>query len=77
MHCGKTFINAGHTANREYFLPCPSPQLRMSFIVFSTEGKILMSLTEDRWVQIPLERLLIPLVSIMKLKRVSFNPGLF
>uniref|UniRef100_A0A3Q2YXT0 Anthrax toxin receptor 1 n=1 Tax=Hippocampus comes TaxID=109280 RepID=A0A3Q2YXT0_HIPCM len=25
-----------------------SPQLRMSFIVFSTEGKILMSLTEDR-----------------------------
>ncbi|XP_029999534.1 anthrax toxin receptor 1 [Sphaeramia orbicularis] len=25
-----------------------SPQLRMSFIVFSTEGRILMSLTEDR-----------------------------
>ncbi|KAM4577410.1 anthrax toxin receptor 1 [Odontesthes bonariensis] len=25
-----------------------SPQLRMSFIVFSTEGQILMSLTEDR-----------------------------
>ncbi|XP_056274550.1 anthrax toxin receptor 1 [Pseudoliparis swirei] len=25
-----------------------SPQLRMSFIVFSTEGEILMSLTEDR-----------------------------
>lgn len=38
----------------------------MSFIVFSTEGKILMSLTEDRWVQIPLERLLIPLFSIMR-----------
>lgn len=65
MHCGKTFINTGHTANREYFLPCPSPQLRMSFIVFSTEGRILMSLTEDRWVQIPLETLLIPLFSIM------------
>uniref|UniRef100_A0A7N8Y9U8 Anthrax toxin receptor 1 n=1 Tax=Mastacembelus armatus TaxID=205130 RepID=A0A7N8Y9U8_9TELE len=28
--------------------PCSSPQLRMSFIVFSTEGRILMSLTEDR-----------------------------
>uniref|UniRef100_A0A8C9XWG2 Anthrax toxin receptor 1 n=1 Tax=Sander lucioperca TaxID=283035 RepID=A0A8C9XWG2_SANLU len=28
-----------------------SPQLRMSFIVFSTEGSILMSLTEDRWVE--------------------------
>uniref|UniRef100_A0A673BQY6 Anthrax toxin receptor 1 n=1 Tax=Sphaeramia orbicularis TaxID=375764 RepID=A0A673BQY6_9TELE len=28
-----------------------SPQLRMSFIVFSTEGRILMSLTEDRWVE--------------------------
>lgn len=27
----------------------PSPQLRMSFIVFSTEGRILMPLTEDRW----------------------------
>lgn len=66
MHCGKTFINTGHRANREYFLPCPSPQLRMSFIVFSTEGRILMSLTEDRWVQIPLERLLIPLFSIMQ-----------
>uniref|UniRef100_A0A668AXJ5 Anthrax toxin receptor 1 n=1 Tax=Myripristis murdjan TaxID=586833 RepID=A0A668AXJ5_9TELE len=26
-----------------------SPQLRMSFIVFSTEGRILMGLTEDRW----------------------------
>lgn len=25
-----------------------SPQLRMSFIVFSTEGRILMALTEDR-----------------------------
>lgn len=27
----------------------------MSFIVFSTEGKILMGLTEDRWVQIPFQ----------------------
>uniref|UniRef100_A0AAQ4RYY5 VWFA domain-containing protein n=1 Tax=Gasterosteus aculeatus aculeatus TaxID=481459 RepID=A0AAQ4RYY5_GASAC len=36
-----------------------SPQLRMSFIVFSTEGTILMSLTEDRWVQIPSKRLVI------------------
>lgn len=35
------------------FLCCCSPQLRMSFIVFSTEGRILMSLTEDRWVFIP------------------------
>uniref|UniRef100_A0A8C5AVM9 VWFA domain-containing protein n=1 Tax=Gadus morhua TaxID=8049 RepID=A0A8C5AVM9_GADMO len=26
-----------------------SPQLRMSFIVFSTEGRTLMKLTEDRW----------------------------
>lgn len=26
-----------------------SPQLRMSFIVFSTDGRILMPLTEDRW----------------------------
>uniref|UniRef100_A0A3Q3WNL1 Anthrax toxin receptor 1 n=1 Tax=Mola mola TaxID=94237 RepID=A0A3Q3WNL1_MOLML len=26
----------------------PSPQLRMSFIVFSTEGRTLMALTEDR-----------------------------
>lgn len=26
-----------------------SPQLRMSFIVFSTEGRILMALTEDRY----------------------------
>lgn len=34
----------------------------MSFIVFSTEGRILMSLTEDRWVQIPL--------------KTSFNPSL-
>lgn len=31
----------------------------MSFIVFSTEGRILMSLTEDRWVQISWETLLI------------------
>lgn len=43
--------------------PCPSPQLRMSFIVFSTEGRILMSLTEDRWVQIP--------------SKTAFNPLLF
>lgn len=66
MHSGKTLINTGHTANRENVLPCPSPQLRMSFIVFSTEGRILMSLTEDRWVQIPLERLVVPLFSIMQ-----------
>lgn len=33
-----------------FFILCPySPQLRMSFIVFSTEGRILMPLTEDRW----------------------------
>lgn len=67
MRCGKTLINTGHTANTEYSLPCPSPQLRMSFIVFSTEGRILMSLTEDRWVQIPLESpTLIPLFSIVQ-----------
>lgn len=30
------------------FLFFCSPQLRMSFIVFSTEGRILMKLTEDR-----------------------------
>ena len=30
--------------------PHLSPQLRMSFIVFSTEGRTLMKLTEDRWV---------------------------
>lgn len=81
MHCGETWINTGRTANGEHFLPCPSPQLRMSFIVFSTEGRILMSLTEDRWVQIPLERLLIPLFSIMRLKWTqltdSFNLGIF
>ncbi|XP_023657802.1 anthrax toxin receptor 1 [Paramormyrops kingsleyae] len=35
-----------------------SPQLRMSFIVFSTEGKILMRLTEDRdWIRKGLEEL--------------------
>lgn len=48
----------------------------MSFIVFSTEGRILMSLTEDRWVQIPSERLLIPLFSVMQLKRMSLIPDL-
>lgn len=26
----------------------PSPMLRMSFIVFSTQGKIIMKLTENR-----------------------------
>uniref|UniRef100_A0A3P8WAH0 Anthrax toxin receptor 1 n=1 Tax=Cynoglossus semilaevis TaxID=244447 RepID=A0A3P8WAH0_CYNSE len=31
-----------------FSLSFPSPQLRMSFIVFSTEGTILMRLTEDR-----------------------------
>lgn len=48
----------------------------MSFIVFSTEGRILMSLTEDRWVQIPSERLLIPLFSVMQLKGMSLIPDL-
>lgn len=81
MHCGKTFVDTGHTANRECSLPRPSPQLRMSFIVFSTEGRILMSLTEDRWVQFPLEILLIPLFPIMQQEWIwladSFNLGCF
>lgn len=38
------------TCNNHLWCFCfPSPQLRMSFIVFSTEGRILMPLTEDRW----------------------------
>lgn len=73
---GKHVSRNGYCANREYFLSCPSPQLRMSFIVFSTEGRILMSLTEDRWVQIPSERLLIPLLSVMQLKGMSLIPDL-
>lgn len=32
-----------------FFSPPSSPQLRMSFIVFSTDGTILMELTEDRY----------------------------
>lgn len=39
-----------------FSLSFPSPQLRMSFIVFSTEGTILMRLTEDRWVQISFKK---------------------
>uniref|UniRef100_A0AAY4AQG4 Anthrax toxin receptor 1 n=1 Tax=Denticeps clupeoides TaxID=299321 RepID=A0AAY4AQG4_9TELE len=34
-----------------------SPQLRMSFIVFSTEGRILMRLTEDRQIRAGLDEL--------------------
>lgn len=35
-----------------------------------------MSLTEDRWVQIPSETLLIPLFSIIHLKGMSVIPDL-
>lgn len=75
---GKHVQRNDYWSNREYLLssPCLSPQLRMSFIVFSTEGRILMSLTEDRWVQIPSETLLIPLFSIIHLKGMSVIPDL-
>lgn len=56
--------------------PCPSPQLRMSFIVFSTEGRILMGLTEDRWVQILSEPIFNPLFSIIQLKGMSVIPDM-
>lgn len=56
--------------------PCPSPQLRMSFIVFSTEGRILMGLTEDRWVQILSEPIFNPLFSVIQLKGMSVIPDM-
>ncbi|XP_041088153.1 anthrax toxin receptor 1-like isoform X2 [Polyodon spathula] len=42
-HWNEIFFFVQHLAHK--FI---SPQLRMSFIVFSTEGRILMKLTEDR-----------------------------
>lgn len=48
----------------------------MSFIVFSTEGRILMSLTEDRWVQIPSKFISILFFSAVHLKGVSVIPDL-
>uniref|UniRef100_UPI003AAFF062 anthrax toxin receptor 1 n=1 Tax=Centroberyx gerrardi TaxID=166262 RepID=UPI003AAFF062 len=42
-HWNEIFYFVDHLAHK--FI---SPQLRMSFIVFSTEGRILMKLTEDR-----------------------------
>lgn len=62
-------------SNRVYFSPCPSPQLRMSFIVFSTEGRILMSLTEDRWVQISSKQPLILFFSVIQLKWMNVIPA--
>lgn len=61
-HPAHKFIRLVHTETsdlkREDVLPhnCffpPSPQLRMSFIVFSTEGRTLMALTEDRYKHSP------------------------
>uniref|UniRef100_A0AAY4ANW1 Anthrax toxin receptor 1 n=1 Tax=Denticeps clupeoides TaxID=299321 RepID=A0AAY4ANW1_9TELE len=51
-HWNEIYYFVHHLANK--FI---SPQLRMSFIVFSTEGRILMRLTEDRQIRAGLDEL--------------------